>query len=129
MCAGLTNIPLVYVITNQRSLEALYVGKTGTGFASRYHGGTHNAVNAAIDSSKKSKNIILLGTPKNQGEDLNEIEKELIMEWKPKWNQQHTEHKRPKYPKTLLESSKKHRTGMRPKLYPKNESPRCFDSE
>jgi hypothetical protein len=72
----------VYAITNSER-KALYIGKASNGFQTRYRGGTHNAVDAALDSSGGC--ILLAEVDRGR---LRTVERELIWEWQPKWNVQ-----------------------------------------
>ena len=79
----------VYAIINSER-RALYVGKASKGFQNRYRGGTHNAIDAALDSS--GGRILLAKVDK---ERLRTVERELIWELQPKWNVQ-DKNERPK---------------------------------
>jgi predicted GIY-YIG superfamily endonuclease len=72
----------VYAITNSER-KALYIGMASNGFQTRYRGGTHNAIDAALDSS--GGYILLAEVDKRR---LRTVERELIRKWQPKWNVQ-----------------------------------------
>lgn len=74
----------IYAIVNSQH-KALYVGKTSKGFQTRYRGGTHNAIDAAMDSSRKR---ILLAEVKQYDFELKDVEKQLIYDLQPKKNVQ-----------------------------------------
>ena len=118
MCKGYTDKPIVYAITNAK-FQALYIGMTTKGFTSRYHGGTHNAINAAMDAST---NVILLAEPEGKA-PLRDIERKLIYELNPKWNQQNKG--RPSREHTL--KIEKHGKYV-PKKFPGNR-PECQGSK
>jgi len=74
----------VYAITDSQR-QARYVGMASNGFQNRYRGGTHNAIDAAMDSSD---NLILLAEVEKA--ILRDVEKELIFSWRQslRWNKQ-----------------------------------------
>lgn len=72
----------VYVVaTDQRT--PLYVGMASKGFQARYRGGTHNAIDAALDSSGKV--VLVTEVAKRL---LRRVERQLIFDFKPRWNVQ-----------------------------------------
>ena len=104
------NKSIVYAITNER-YKALYVGIATKGFESRYKGGTHNAVNAAID---ESNNSIIVAKERNP----RTVEKELIYFLQPKWNERDKNPRKP--PKKTFE----HETSELKKFSDKRPEPR-----
>ena len=70
----------VYAITNSER-KALYVGKASKGFQTRYHGGTHTAIDAVIEASgNRNRPKILLAQV--DPEYLEGVESELIYTWR-----------------------------------------------
>ena len=67
----------LYVIVD-RKREALYIGKTTKGFQSRYRGGTHNALDAALKGT--DKRVLIAEVDRL---NLTESEQELIEELNP----------------------------------------------
>jgi hypothetical protein len=66
-----------YVIVNVKKHSVLYVGKASKGFQVLYRGGTHTALDAALDSSPNQ--VYLAKVPKGM---LRRVEKQLIWDWR-----------------------------------------------